>query len=197
MARSKVKKHAKATTKKTAKNQNNSLFLADKMGKDFRALPAQIATQYRKELLVLKEQEKKLMEAVKKAQAQAAAAMNKHHAIAARPVTVASKKQLKTAKISCDKANKLLSALTKNLETAKKHTLVAVEKQTIFSTINKDFSNFIKQIEAKAKKPIATKKKPSKTMKKEVPSTMTTTDISKEQELPMSMSDHESTMTES
>lgn len=168
MARKKTNKLTN-TKKSTVKTQQKKT--ANTLEKDFRAIPAKLVTQFRKEVAALSQQEKKLKTALKKADAQQKTLKNKHAALtekAKKKPSPTSKKQINLAKTAHDKSVKAIQDFTKQLDQIKAEIHTIATKQAKFAAIATQLNQFEKQWATKAKQ--ATKAAPKtgkKTVKKQ------------------------------
>lgn len=168
MARKKMKQTAKTKTK-TKNTKRKVRFLAstviESLEKSFKAMPAQIATQCRKELAKLKPQEKKLMNDLKKAQAQNKFIKDKQASLAAKS-TATAKKQLAATKKSLATSNTVVSTLLEECEQVKKMSRSIAQKQEKFIALGKELAKIEKQLDMKMNKTVI--KKPKKPVQKTI-----------------------------
>jgi hypothetical protein len=170
MSRKKTKASAKTKAKKTVAKKvvkavkATGFKLAESMEKDFRAAPAKIAAQHSKDLAVLKQQEKKLMNELQKIEA-------KHKSSKVKAAALANKANAKKAVIAA--AKKLADTLAKSvteaaakLQATKAQCKEVAQKQARFATISKQLTQIEKQLDAKAKEAKAPKAKATKARKK-------------------------------
>lgn len=177
MRKAKMSKRTKITKSKTKTSKSKSTNLmtsAEKMEKDFRNMPGQIATCYRSELMTVKTQEGKLKNELKKVQANVTntekkiAAIIKKNSKPNAKVTAASKKAIVAAKKIQVIANKSAKDLANKLTQIHK-TLVALDgKQAKFTALGKLLGQLEKEISkkvVKTAKPVKQQAKATKSAK--------------------------------
>lgn len=175
MARKKVAKTTKAK-KPTAKNSTVSML--NTMEKDFRATPAKLSAQVRKDLAGLKQQEKKMKGELNKAQAQVKTNKKQFALLTAKnksKPSATTKKQLAASKQNQDKFTKNLTAVTAQMNNMKQQVKTTALNLKKFAAINKTLSDFDKQWKAQANTaPVKAAAKPAvKTTKKTAKKTKT------------------------
>ncbi len=185
MRRKKVAKPMKA--KKAIRNKAKkavTLSLAGKMEAAFRGMATQIVAQYRQEISMIKAQEKKLAEALKKAANLTKAIKNKCITLEKAKPTPSKKKQLAAAKKGYTKANDAMTAMIAKVDQIKKQILSLTEKQNKWIALNKETKNFEKTWSEKAATQVKTMKKtPKKVVKKAKKATQKAAPIQKPQEI--------------
>jgi len=153
------KNHAK---KPMAKSKT---FLSEKMEKDFREIPTKIAAQYKNDLTVLKKQESKLKEDLKKAQLNNKLLKKKAAELTSSKSTSASaKKALVTSKKALDTSNKTIKDLTEQLSKLKLNHNLLSNNHKKFTLITKQLSQLDKQFKASLtpQRKVTSKKTPSR-----------------------------------
>lgn len=155
---------------KTAKST-----LVEQMISAFKATPAKIIAQFRKEIATAKQYESKVKTEFTKIQESLKAAKNKSMILADKLKTKSSptlRKQLKTAKKMHDQLKKTFSSLTTQLSNAQKQLKALTEKHTKFANLAKNMNQFEKQpAKVKTKPKMQNKKRPTPATQK--PSTVT------------------------
>lgn len=161
--RSKMTK-MKKTASKSKKNSHNMIASAERLEKDFRSMPAKIATCYRSELMTVKHQETKLKTELKKAQADQMSSQKKMATLAkAKTKTAANKKMMAAAKKVKDRAGKSAKDLASKLSQVHKTMLALDGKQAKFTALGKILGQLESQLAKKtAKKPAKLAKKSGK-----------------------------------
>lgn len=177
MARKKMKPVSKATKNSAKRPTKNKLVsVADTMEKDFRAIPAKLTAEYRKELAVVKQQELKLKADLKKTQEQQKAAQQKYTLLetkAKTKSTAAAKKQILAAKKVYAATTKTIKDITASLDRVKKQIKTLADKQAKCTMLGKQLRQIEKEWDMKAKttttaKATATKQTRKKSVKKAV-----------------------------
>jgi hypothetical protein len=151
----KIKK-VKKTTRKT---KMNPAAVIEQMEKSFKTMPNQLAANYRKEVIVLKTQEKKLSDAWKKADALARTIQAKCDDLSNANPTPRAKKQLKAAKLGWQKANKAAGEMSKQLNSIQALTAALADKQAKFTMLGKELAKWEKEWSAKPKAVVPPKAK--------------------------------------
>lgn len=145
------------SAKKTAKQQKTS---ASSMEKHFLAQPAKISAQYRKELAILAQHEKKLKKELKRLEI-------KHHSIKIMHTKLKSKsstsakKQLTTDKKMMGTLSKTIAELTLALNQINKQIAQCTHKQSTYDNLNKQLLKLMSG-KTTAKKPRKTLRNPTK-----------------------------------
>lgn len=139
--------------KTTAKQQKTS---ASNMEKHFLAQPAKISAQYRKELVILAQHEKKLKKELKRLEVKHQSIKMMHLKLKSKSLAGA-KKQLTTDKKMMSTLSKTITELTMALNQIKKQIAHYTQKQSSFANLNKQL---IKLMSGKT-----SVKKPRKTLR--------------------------------
>jgi len=191
MPRKKTMRSAKGT-KMTAKNKKTTkaaLPLTDRMEKDFRSAPARIAAEYRKEVVILKQQEFKLKTELKKAAILQKALKTKHTVLSTKK-TATAKKQLTAMKKVQIQLTKAVKDSMKKLEQIQKLCKIKAEKQAKFTAISKQLGKLEKELSKKAPQITAKTTVKTKALKK-----TRKTSIKKEKNTRMPLQDAKPDMT--
>lgn len=130
------KKMVKSTpAKKNQKTQNLA-----QLEKSFKSMPAQLAAHCRKELSVLKQQEKKLAAASKQAESLLNNIQKKSDALSQANPTASNKKQLVSVKKGHAKAMQACKAIAKEWEWIQKAVQGLAEKNDKFVALSKEWN---------------------------------------------------------
>ncbi|GEM_PF-3818266 len=141
MPRKKTKGGMKSTTKQ-GKSMSSSMPLS--MEKEFRAMPMRIASEYRKQTLSFKQQEKMLMLQMKKTMEMRKAAQDKMNS--------SNKKSALTAKKNSEQLTRMMNDLSKQLDQMKKCMTMSIHKQNLYMAMMKEMVKFEKSFQATSKK---------------------------------------------
>lgn len=162
MPRKKMKAVSKSKGKKVVKSKQQGksgrLSLVESIEKDFLHVPAKLAGLYKKDLIQVKQQEKKLKADIKDAEAQKKTIQHKC-TILSEKNTAAAKKQLAKAKKLLVNSNKLIATLTSELAKVEKHAHTLAQKQTKYSLLGKELIKLAKELDAKVTKAVAPKQR--------------------------------------
>ena len=175
MPKKKVSKSVKSKSKKVTRTQSKPKAVmtnsVDHLEKSFKQFPNQIATQCRKELATLKQQEKKLASELKKAVSLTKAIEHKCAALSKQKSSATVKKQLASATLGFKKANLASVEMSRSLEKIKLQIAALASTANKFSALTKEINKFDKEWTIKAKQAAATlaaKKSAKKAAKKKV-----------------------------
>jgi chromosome segregation ATPase len=139
----------KTTTRKGSAKTTGTSTLGT-LEKNFRATPAKIIAQFRKEIAGSKQQQKKLQVALKKAQTQKQTSTKQITTLSAKKPSTTTKKQLATHKKNLGTHGKTIADLTKQLAHLKQTTSGLTLGQGKYSALNKHLSALDKEWKAKA-----------------------------------------------
>lgn len=168
-SRSKGMKRKKALNSKAKSSHSNLMTSAERMEKEFRAMPAKIALCYRSELMTVKHQETKLKGDLKKAHSMQMDSDKKLSLLAKSKTKSkpAMKKLMASAKKMKDHANKSAKDLAAKLSQLHKTMLALDGKQAKFTALGKMLGQLESQLGKRTMKAAkSSKKSGKKTMKR-------------------------------
>jgi hypothetical protein len=164
MARRKANKTKKSPVKQNSV-KNVAITLAEKMTHEFRGMPAQMVTQFKKDIAALKQKEVKLVNHLKKAIAQKKWIQNKNNSLAAKAkgtVSATIKKAIQAGKKAYAQGTQLVDSLTAQIEQTKKHSKTLIQAQAKIAILSKELARFEKKLSTKVLKPKKSAKKARK-----------------------------------
>ncbi len=149
----------KKTKRSRAKKQSSTMNSTDKMEKQFREIPGQLATQCRKDLATFSKQESRLSKELKKALSLSKAISAKCDNLTNANPTATVKKQLASAKKGYKKANDAIAAISAKFQQITQTIENLTDKQNKYLAIEKELNQFDKNWSKKSVKPVKKKQK--------------------------------------